>query len=192
MPRFSSLALCCLLSLASAMFTDAARAQDNPRVKIDTSKGSFILELYEKEAPITVANFLRYVDEGFYNNTIFHRVIRRFVVQGGGYTPEMIKKDTHKPIVNESKNRLHNDRFTVAMARHEDPDSASSQFYINLRMNSQLNYRMDRPGYTVFGAVVAGRDVLNDMGFVATHTFAGMEDVPIEPVVLISAVRVAQ
>lgn len=190
MQRTSSLALCSLLFFACALFTGATHAQDNPRVKIDTNKGSFTIELFEKEAPITVANFLRYVDEGFYNNTIFHRVIRRFVVQGGGYTPEMVQKETRKPIVNESKNRLHNDRFTVAMARHEDPDSASSQFYINLRMNSQLNYRMDKPGYTVFGTVVAGRDVLNDMGFVATHTFAGMDDVPIEPVVLINAERV--
>ena len=190
MQRTSSLALCSLLFFACALLTGATHAQDNPRVKIDTNKGSFTIELFEKEAPITVANFLRYVDEGFYNNTIFHRVIRRFVVQGGGYTPEMVQKETHKPIVNESKNRLHNDRFTVAMARHEDPDSASSQFYINLRMNSQLNYRMDKPGYTVFGTVVAGRDVLNDMGFVATHTFAGMDDVPIEPVVLINAERV--
>lgn len=178
------------LVFLALFFAVNVQASENPLVRIETNLGSFTIELFQQESPITVANFLRYVDEGFYNNTIFHRVIKRFVIQGGGYTPDMVKKETHKPIVNESKNRLHNDRFTVAMARHDDPDSASSQFYVNLRMNSKLNYRMDNPGYTVFGAVVVGRDVVNDIGFVPTTVKAGMTDVPIEPVILIKAERI--
>jgi cyclophilin family peptidyl-prolyl cis-trans isomerase len=163
---------------------------DNPQVRIDTNMGSFTIELYQEAAPVTVANFLRYVDEGFYDKTIFHRIIKRFVVQGGGYDTNKVKKETHPPIINESHNRLYNERFTVAMARTEDPNSASSQFYINMRMNSALDARMGRVGYTVFGSVIDGREVVSDMSYVATHTFAGMEDFPIEPVVLLKAERI--
>lgn len=179
-----------VLFLASLCLTQLALAAENPQVKIETSMGSFTLELYQEAAPITVANFLRYVDEGFYNNTLFHRIIKRFVVQGGGFGPNMAKKETHPPIVNESNNRLYNDRFTVAMARTEDPDSATSQFYINLRMNSSLDTRMGKIGYTVFGEVIDGKEVVNEMGYVSTYNVAGMDDVPVEPVILINAERI--
>lgn len=179
-----------VLFFTSLCLTQWALAAENPRVKIETSMGSFTLELYQEAAPITVANFLRYVDEGFYNNTLFHRIIKRFVVQGGGFGPNMSKKETHAPIVNESHNRLYNDRFTVAMARTEDPDSATSQFYINLRMNSSLDYRMGKIGYTVFGEVIDGKEVVNEMGYVPTHNIAGMDDVPVDPVILINAERI--
>jgi cyclophilin family peptidyl-prolyl cis-trans isomerase len=152
--------------------------------------GSFTIELYHEAAPVTVENFLRYVDEGFYDNTLFHRIIRRFVVQGGGYSIDRVKKDTHPPIVNESHNRLYNERYTVAMARTDDPNSATSQFYINMRMNSKLDYRMGKVGYTVFGMVVDGLEVVSDMSFVPTHTKDGMEDFPVEPVILIKAERI--
>ncbi|HSG62179.1 MAG TPA: peptidylprolyl isomerase [Pseudomonadales bacterium] len=179
--------LFCLV--AALLFSQLAIAVDNPRVRIDTTLGSFTLELYQEAAPITVANFLRYVDEGFYDNTLFHRIIKRFVVQGGGFGPNMAKKVTHPPIINESHNRLYNDRFTVAMARNDDPDSATSQFYINLRMNSSLDFRMGKIGYTVFGEVIEGKEVVHDMSYVETHHFAGMDDVPVEPVILIKAER---
>ncbi len=183
------LALCLTSQL---LLNSHAVAQDNraPQVRIDTNMGSFTLELYHEASPVTVANFLRYVEEGFYDNTIFHRIIRRFVVQGGGFTPDMVKKETHDPIVNESKNRLYNERFTVAMARTDDPDSATSQFYINLRMNSSLDYRMGKLGYTVFGTVIDGQEVVYDMSFVETGVVAGMEDVPVKPVILIKAERI--
>ncbi len=183
------LAICLTSQL---LFNSHATAQVEaaPQVRIETNMGSFTLELYHEASPVTVANFLRYVDEGFYDNTIFHRIIRRFVVQGGGFTPDIVKKETHQPIVNESKNRLYNERFTVAMARSDDPNSATSQFYINLRMNSSLDYRMGKWGYTVFGNVIEGQEVVYDMSFVETGVVAGMEDVPVKPVILIKAERI--
>ncbi len=166
-----------------------AQAAERPQVVFETTMGKFTIELYDDKAPITVANFLRYVDEGFYEGTIFHRIIRRFVVQGGGFDRNMVKKETHDPIINESQYGLYNDRFTLSMARTEDPNSATSQFFINLRMNTKLDKRQGKDGYAVFGEVTIGQEVVHEMGFVNTRTFAGMDDVPVTPVTVLKAYR---
>jgi len=166
-----------------------AMATERPQVVFETTMGKFTIELYQEEAPITVENFLRYVDEGFYNGTIFHRIIRRFVVQGGGFDRNMVKKETHEPIVNESQYGLYNERFTLSMARTDDPDSATSQFFINLRMNTKLDKRQGKDGYAVFGEVTVGQEVVHEMGYVNTRTFAGMADVPVNPVIVLKAYR---
>lgn len=159
-------------------------AQAAPTVTLHTSHGDIRLELYPDKAPVTVENFLRYAREGFYDGTIFHRSIRRFVIQGGGFTPEFEEKPTHDPIVNEADNGLNNERWTVAMARTSDPDSATSQFYINVGMNLSLDRRGGRDGYAVFGKVVEGQEVVRDINNLSTHTLWGMPDVPKEVVLL--------
>lgn len=130
-------------------------------VAVCTDAGPFTIELYDEQAPAHAANFLRYVDRGFYNGTVFHRVIPGFVVQGGGYTRELRDKPTLDPVVNESQNGLSNDRGTLSAARTSDPDSATSQFYVNLADNASLDAEGDRPGYTVFGRVSEGMDVID-------------------------------
>ncbi|PIP81340.1 MAG: peptidylprolyl isomerase [Gammaproteobacteria bacterium CG22_combo_CG10-13_8_21_14_all_40_8] len=139
---------------------ELAVAEGNPRVKIETSMGNMVLELDPKNAPKTVANFLKYVDGAFYDGTIFHRVVKGFVVQGGGYTPQGEEKKTGEPVRNESYNGLRNDVGTIAMARTEDPHSARVQFYINTGNNESLNGSEQKFGYTVFGKVVEGMDVV--------------------------------
>ena len=130
-----------------------------PQVTFKTDLGILVIDLYPKQAPETVANFLKYCEDGFYNGTIFHRVVPGFVVQGGGLTFDYVKKETREPVVNESNNGLRNHKATVAMARMPDPDSATSQFFINMRRNPHLDAKKDKPGYTVFGKVVEGMDV---------------------------------
>jgi len=154
----------------------------NPRVIIETSKGDIEVELFEKEAPVTVANFLSYVKKGHYDGTIFHRVISDFVVQGGGLTEDMKEKPTADPIENEAGNGLKNERMTLSMARTSAPHSATSQFYINLKYNRPLDrkYSQDNYGYCVFGKVVKGEDVVDQIGKVKTKR----GDVPIEPITL--------
>ena len=162
------------------------------KVKLETSKGDIIIELNEEKAPVTVANFLRYVEEGFYDGTIFHRVIPNFMVQGGGFTADMRRKQTHGMIVNEAKNGLKNNRGTVAMARTNDPDSASAQFFINHKDNDGLNYAGQiNPGYAVFGTVVEGMDVVDAIAAAKTTSRSGMRDVPVEPIVIKSAMVVS-
>ena len=152
-------------------------------VVIETSKGNVMLELFENEAPETVMNFLRYVDDKFYDHTIFHRVIRNFMVQGGGFTSDLRPKPTRPPIRNEAKNGLRNDAGTVAMARMANPNSATCQFFINVTDNDGLNYpRPDGYGYAVFGRVAQGMDVVNKIKDVKTEIGQGMRDVPVEPV----------
>lgn len=170
-----------VLLFSLATFCSAA---DNPKATLHTSMGDIVVELYPDKAPVTVANFLQYARDGFYNDTLFHRVVRNFVIQGGGFNKELQPKPTRDPIVNESKNRLRNDRWTIAMARTADPDSADSQFYINLRMNLSLDYKPLAPGYTVFGKVIEGQHVVREIGKVKTGQAAGMRDVPLEPVIL--------
>ncbi|MEE2652215.1 MAG: peptidylprolyl isomerase [Pseudomonadota bacterium] len=173
--------LCLLLSLSIA----PAHAGDKPVVTLHTSKGDIRIELLPDRAPITVENFLNYAKSGFYDGTIFHRVIRRFVVQGGGFTADMVEKPNGEPIVNESKaSRLSNQRWTVAMARTDDPNSARSQFFINLRMNLSLDARMGRDGYAVFGHVIDGQHVVRDINNVRTQRVGDFEDVPMEPIIL--------
>ncbi|ARN75023.1 peptidylprolyl isomerase [Oceanicoccus sagamiensis] len=154
----------------------------NPTAIIHTTKGPITIELYAKEAPITVANFIDYAESGFYNDTIFHRVIKRFMIQGGGFTKEMQRKNPKAPIANESGNGLHNDRWTLAMARTNDPDSATSQFFINTKMNSSLDKKGKTPGYAVFAIVTDGQYVVKSIEKTPTMTLGSYADVPVEPV----------
>lgn len=164
--------------------------EPRPRVRLVTSKGTIVVELDREKAPITVSNFLRYVEDGFYDGTIFHRVVPDFVIQGGGFTPDLTRKDTRPPIINESNNGLSNLRGTIAMARTNDPDSATSQFYINLVDNTSLDYAPDRPGYAVFGRVIEGMDVVDAIAAVETTTRNGFNDVPVENIVIERAERI--
>ena len=158
------------------------------KVKLETSMGDIVIELNEEAVPVTVKNFLQYVQEGFFDGTIFHRVIPSFMIQGGGFTADMVQKKPHPPIVNEAGNGLKNDRGTIAMARTSDPDSATAQFFINHKNNDRLNYVENRdPGYAVFGKVVEGMETVDKIATVKTATRMGMDDVSIEPVVIKSA-----
>lgn len=158
------------------------------KVKLETTKGDIIIELDGKAAPVTVHNFLQYVNEESYDGAIFHRVIKDFMIQGGGYGADMVRKKTRKPIINEASNGLKNLRGTVAMARTQSPDSATSQFFINHKDNHFLDYVKDRnPGYAVFGKVVDGMDVVDSIAAVKTTVRNGMRDVPLEPIVIESA-----
>ena len=186
--KTASFLTACLIGLALAL---PARADDAPKVKMVTSKGDIVLELDQEHAPATVANFLGYVDEGFFNGTIFHRVIEGFMIQGGGLTPDMQKKPTHEPIENEAKNGLKNRRGTIAMARTSNPNSATAQFFINHRDNDGLDYpRPDGWGYAVFGEVTEGMDVVDAIANVPTGAQNGHRDVPTETVLIESVTRV--
>ena len=158
----------------------------NPRVLLETTKGDIEVELFEKEAPVTVANFLSYVKKGHYDGTIFHRVIDNFVVQGGGMTADMKEKPTSDPIENEAGNGLKNERMTLSMARTSAPHSATSQFYINLKYNRPLDrkYSQDNFGYCVFGKVIKGQEVVDQIAKVKTGRVKGNGDVPLEPITL--------
>lgn len=168
---------------------NSAPKADHPVVILETSKGTVKIELLPQEAPKTVENFLRYVDAGFYADTVFHRVIRGFVVQGGGFTPELEMKPTLPPVPLETRRGLENNRGTLAMARNLDRDSATSQFFINLSDNEQLNRGARSFGYTVFGRVIEGMEVVDRIAGVQTSRRGEMEDVPILPVFLESARR---
>ncbi len=162
-------------------------AYANPKVLMETSKGDITIELYEKEAPKTVKNFLSYVSEGFFNDLIFHRVIKNFMIQGGGFDTEMRQKDPKAPIKNEARRGLGNKRGTLAMARTNIIDSATAQFFINLVNNDSLNHKNDTHagfGYAVFGEVVKGMDVVDSIARVKTGTFNGFRDVPKEPIII--------
>jgi peptidyl-prolyl cis-trans isomerase B (cyclophilin B) len=154
-------------------------------IKLNTSKGVILIELDEEKAPISCANFRKYVEDGHYDGTIFHRVINNFMIQGGGFTPDMMQKTTREPIENEAKNGLKNEAGTIAMARTMDPHSATAQFFINLSNNSFLDYPgQDGWGYAVFGKVTEGMDVVNAIKGVETTSKAGHSDVPAETVVI--------
>ncbi len=161
------------------------------QVLMKTTKGDILLELDPDKAPKTVENFLRYVDEGFYDGTVFHRVIKGFMIQGGGYTPDMARKPTHDAIENEAKNGLKNVRGTIAMARTGDPHSATAQFFINHVNNANLDYPgHDGWGYAVFGRVIDGMPVVDSIASVPTGRHSPMRNVPREPVVIQSVRRV--
>ena len=165
---------------------------ENPVVLLETTSGDILVELYPDKAPETVANFLKYVDGGFYNNTIFHRVIPGFMIQGGGLTARMQQKDTSAPIKNEADNGLKNDRGTIAMARTMDPHSATAQFFINLVDNDFLNFQAPSGngwGYCVFGRVTEGMDVVDKIAKVKTTTVGMYQDVPSDLVVITGASR---
>jgi len=157
----------------------------DPRVKLQTTMGDIVIELNPKAAPISVENFLRYVNEGYYDGLIFHRVIPGFMIQGGGLTADMQQKMTNPPIINEASNGLKNDRGTISMARTADPDSATSQFFINVvDNNSGLDYDLRPPGYAVFGKVVEGMDIADQIVAVETTTVGNYPNVPAVPIVI--------
>ena len=165
----------------------------NPIVIMETSEGTIKIELWPAKAPDTVKNFWRYADEGFYNETIFHRVIDNFMIQGGGLTADMAKKPAHQPIKNEAAAELKNDRGTIAMARTRDLHSATSQFFINLKDNAFLNHYDETAtgfGYAVFGKVIDGMDVVDRIAKVKTTTVGPFRDVPAKPVVIKHVKRV--
>jgi len=188
---YGKLALAGLTMLALIMVTGtSARAErSNPLVRLETSLGEITLELYPDKAPATVDNFLQYVREGFYNGTVFHRVINGFMIQGGGSDANLNPKPTRAPIQNEADNGLTNQPYTVAMARTSDPHSATSQFFINVADNKFLNHTAKTPqgwGYAVFGKVVQGREVVDQIKAVPT----GDQNVPLTPVVIVKAMVV--
>jgi cyclophilin family peptidyl-prolyl cis-trans isomerase len=157
-------------------------------VKLETTKGDIVIEVNETAAPVTAANFLQYVQDGFYDGTIFHRVKPNFMIQGGGFTPDMKQKNARPTIVNEAKNGLKNKRGAIAMARLNDPNSATAQFFINDVDNAYLDYSGPRnPGYAVFGQVVEGMDVVDAIAKVKTGTKEMHQDVPVEAVIIKSA-----
>ena len=165
----------------------------NPTVLLETTSGDILIELYPDKAPVTVENFLKYVNEGFYANTIFHRVIKGFMIQGGGMNMKMEEKETHAPIKNEADNGLRNERGTIAMARTNDPDSATAQFFINVANNDFLNHKNNTPsgyGYAVFGKVIQGQDVVDRIKAVPTSGFGPYQDVPRTPVIIKAIVPV--
>jgi peptidyl-prolyl cis-trans isomerase A (cyclophilin A) len=166
-----------------------SKKMENIEVIFSTNQGDITIELYPDKAPITVKNFLAYVDEGFFSDTIFHRVISGFMIQGGGFTKDMKQKTTKAPIKNEADNGLRNSRGTLAMARTSVVDSATGQFFINLTDNSFLDHGVRDFGYAVFGKVVSGMDVVDKIAAVKTTTVAGQQNVPVEPVIVISAKR---
>ncbi|HWP98844.1 MAG TPA: peptidylprolyl isomerase [Vicinamibacterales bacterium] len=174
-----------LLAAVSGLAAVQAPAAKNPVVVIETSLGDITVELDRARAPVTVENFLAYARAGFYDGTIFHRVIKGFMIQGGGLTPDMQRKPTKPPIENEAGNGLSNTRGTIAMARTADPHSATSQFFINTADNVRLDRgREGTGGYAVFGRVTAGMDVVDKIESVPTTDRAGHQNVPVEPVVI--------
>jgi peptidyl-prolyl cis-trans isomerase A (cyclophilin A) len=182
--RRTAMVLATTLALASI----ASWAQNAPRVKLTTSAGDIVIELAPDKAPKTVDNFLQYVKDKHYDGTVFHRVIDGFMIQGGGFTPEMKEKSTRAPIALEAKNGLKNAKYTVAMARTSDPNSATSQFFINVVDNPGLDApKPDGYGYTVFGKVVSGTEVVDKIRAARTGNKRGMQDVPLETITIQSA-----
>ncbi|PRB81489.1 peptidylprolyl isomerase [Pseudomonas sp. MYb185] len=179
-----------LIGTCALLLAASTALADNPRVMLSTSHGDIELELNAEEAPISVENFLRYADAGHYDGLIFHRVIPGFMIQGGGFTPDMRQRAVGQPIKNEADNGLKNNRYTIAMARTQVRDSATSQFFINLNNNDFLNHGSRDFGYAVFGKVVSGEHVVETIGKVPTGTQNGHGDVPRNPVVINSAKRV--
>ena len=180
--------------LAAAIFASfsicamGAKMAPAPQVEMKTSEGTIIIELYPNKAPVTVANFLQYVREKYYDGLIFHRVIKRFMIQGGGHNPDMTMKPPRAPIINEASNGLKNEAGTIAMARMNAPDSASSQFFISLVNNDALNHvSAENPGYTVFGKVISGFDVVEKIGQTKTGSVGYTSDVPLTPITIDSA-----
>ncbi len=182
-----SAAVLCGLVLSSAV-ASTAYAADMPQVALKTSAGDIVLELDPEHAPKTVANFLQYVKSGFYKGTIFHRVIDGFMIQGGGYDVKMKDKKTNKPIKNESDNGLKNVPYSIAMARTQDHDSATSQFFINVGENAALDFPgRDGSGYAVFGKVISGQEVVDKIKGVLVDDIYGQQNVPVVPIVIQSA-----
>jgi cyclophilin family peptidyl-prolyl cis-trans isomerase len=184
---FLAAAFACLLLVRPAARADDATPSSNPEVRVTTNMGTFVIELYPDRAPLTVADFLSYVREGFYTNTLFHRVVANFVIQGGGHdaSPPYALKPTHPPVDNESGNGLQNKRGAVGLARAAGPHTGNAQFYVNLVDNPELDPLPTRWGYAVFGQVVQGMDVIDRIGVVATGAFGPFKaDAPLKPVII--------
>jgi len=179
MRRLSSFLLTTCLVLSAPAF-----ASDFPRVRIETTAGDFVVELDATRAPLTVANFLNYVEAGHYTGTIFHRVISGFVIQGGGFDKNLNPKPAGEQVVNESGNGWSNRRMTIAMARTNDPHSADAQFYINLADNVALDPKPTRWGYAVFGMVIEGSEIVDDIGHRPTAAQGAFQNLPASPVVI--------
>jgi len=180
-----------LVSLVFLLLSNLSIASQNyPQIEFTTTSGKFTVELDRNRAPTTVKNFLQYVESGFYVDTIFHRVIAGFVIQAGGYTVDLELKETLPEIINESGNGLTNQRMSLGMARSTDPHTASSQFYINIVDNFSLDPMPTRWGYAVFGDVIDGFQVINDIASNATQTMSDMQDVPVAPVIILDVKRI--
>jgi peptidyl-prolyl cis-trans isomerase B (cyclophilin B) len=198
--RVFSLACCAALAmslggpaLASSTSEQGTSMSTHPQVRLHTNMGDMLIELDAEKAPKTVENFLAYVKEGFYDGTVFHRVINNFMVQGGGFEAGMKQKQTHAPVENEANNGLKNDRYTLAMARTADPHSATAQFFINVADNDFLNFTAPTPngwGYAVFGKVIEGTEVVDEIKKVKTGTKGFHQDVPADDVIIESATLV--
>jgi len=177
-----------LVAIVAFLLPSTLFAQSNPTANIKTSMGEIKVELLTDKAPISVENFISYANAGYYDGTIFHRVIGSFMIQGGGFTPDMQKKSAGEPIQNEASNGLKNKRGTLAMARTGDPHSATAQFYINVENNEDLDYTGEGNsrewGYAVFGRVIAGMSVIDSIRYVPTTTRSSFSDVPTEPVII--------
>lgn len=187
MPRLTALLFAFMLGLGQLAWAD----NDHPRVRLVTDLGDIVLQLDRSKAPKTVENFLQYVEAGFYNGTIFHRVIDGSMVQGGGFTPNMVQKESRQPIQNEADNGLRNTIGTIAMARTSDPHSASAQFFINVGNNDFLDFREKTQrawGYAVFGRVIKGMDTVKSITQVPTTTVGYFENVPAKPIIIQQAV----
>jgi peptidyl-prolyl cis-trans isomerase A (cyclophilin A) len=159
-------------------------------IRFETTLGDFTIELLDKEAPQSVANFLRYIDDGFFDGTIFHRIVPGFVIQGGGFTEDMAQKRTQPPVKNEADNGLKNKRGTLSMARTNDINSATSQFFVNLKDNDFLDHSRANFGYAVFARVTEGMDVVDKIAAVKTGKHRGFDDVPVEAVIMKSVKRI--
>jgi len=174
------------------LVAESRASSENPIVKIETNQGDIVLRLYADKAPKTVQNFLSYVERGHYEGTLFHRVIKGFMIQGGGFDADLKQREAEQTVVNESKNRLHNTRGTIAMARLSDPDSASAQFFINHKDNERLDWSPFKPGYTVFGKVLTGMSVVDFIASTPTAKAIAvsqnrqlpLSDVPVELIII--------
>ena len=170
---------------------DSAKSSTAPVVKLETSLGDIFVRLDERKAPISTANFIQYVKSGHYDGTIFHRVIKGFMIQGGGVTPEMKQRPSRAAIRNEADNGLKNQKYAIAMARTNDPHSATAQFFINTKDNASLDFRSQTPqgwGYAVFGKVIKGQDVVDKIESISTGQRGSYDDVPVTPVIIRKAV----
>ena len=188
-PLLAAAMICCA-SAACSGESEAPPETGNPQVEVTTSMGTLTVELWPEKAPLTVDNFLKLVDDGFYVGTVFHRVIPNFMIQAGGYDADLAYREPPRTVVNESANGAPNARWTIAMARHQDPDSADSQFFINVNDNAHLDATPDKPGYTVFGTLIAGREIAENIELTETGPSGDKISVPLEPVVILSTRRV--
>ena len=186
------LSLTPLIGVVFIITANLATASDQPKVRVETNAGDFVIELDALRAPLSVKNFLQYVEEGFYPGTLFHRVVSGFVVQAGGYSADENPKTARPPIPNESGNGLSNQRMTVAMARTNDPHSADSQFFVNLNDNVSLDPKPSRWGYAVFGKVISGAEVIDDIGHRAIISKGQFPEFPAEPVIIENMELVAE